>query len=268
MSEPENFLSRWSRRKRDAAQDEAQDAAQDTAQDAARAGEEIEEPVGEKAHSVARPPEDERPREDTKAPAAAAKPEEPPFDLKDLPPIESITAATDLRPFLAPGVPAELTRAALRRAWVADPAIRNFVGLAEYAWDYHEAGSMAGFGPLEMTEELRQVVARIIGPSPEVGGPESNEGADAPIAVASADDPKPSHERHVAGSALPVASPERIDSRPGPPQDSPVNRQDVAGSPEPLGPPTREHTAVHQQAAHRENMPSIVRRGHGGALPK
>ena len=37
----------------------------------------------------------------------------------------SITAATDIRAFLAPGVPAELTRAALRRAWTADPAIRD-----------------------------------------------------------------------------------------------------------------------------------------------
>ena len=75
----------------------------------------------------------------------------------------SITAATDIRAFLAPGVPAELTRAALRRAWSADPKIRDFVGLADYDWDYHAPGSMAGFGPLEMTDELRRQVARIVG---------------------------------------------------------------------------------------------------------
>jgi hypothetical protein len=53
-----------------------------------------------------------------------------------LPPLESIAAESDIRCFLAPGVPAELTRAALRHAWVADPAIRDFVGLSENAWDF------------------------------------------------------------------------------------------------------------------------------------
>jgi hypothetical protein len=48
-----------------------------------------------------------------------------------LPPIESIGAGSDIRCFLAAGVPAELTRAALRRAWVADPKIRDFVSLSE-----------------------------------------------------------------------------------------------------------------------------------------
>src|SRR5205807_8695679 len=90
----------------------------------------------------------------------------PAFDPASLPAIESITGETDIRSFLAPGVPAELARAALRRVWAADPKIRNFVGLADYDWDFNAPGSMPGFGPLEMTEELRQVVARIIGPAP------------------------------------------------------------------------------------------------------
>src|SRR5262249_54633572 len=85
------------------------------------------------------------------------------FDLKNLPSIESITSATDIRPFLSPGVPADIARAALRRAWSSDPRIRDFVGLADYDWDYHSTGSAAGFGPLEMTDELRQMVARIVG---------------------------------------------------------------------------------------------------------
>ena len=51
------------------------------------------------------------------------------------PPIESIGPGSDIRPFLQPGVPQELTRAALRRAWVTDPAIRNFIGLSENSRD-------------------------------------------------------------------------------------------------------------------------------------
>jgi hypothetical protein len=53
-----------------------------------------------------------------------------------LPPIESIGAESDIRCFLAPGVPVELTRAALRRAWVVDPRIRDFVGLSENSSDF------------------------------------------------------------------------------------------------------------------------------------
>jgi hypothetical protein len=80
-----------------------------------------------------------------------------------LPPVESITAETDIRAFLAPGVPVELARAALRRVWAADPAIRDHIGLSENSWDFNAPGSMPGFGPLEMTDDLRQAVERMLG---------------------------------------------------------------------------------------------------------
>ena len=69
---------------------------------------------------------------------------EPEFDIASLPPIESINALTDVTAFLRQGVPAELTRAALRRVWTADPAIRDFVGLAENAWDFTDPDGDAG----------------------------------------------------------------------------------------------------------------------------
>jgi hypothetical protein len=53
------------------------------------------------------------------------------FDAASLPSIDTIAADTDIVAFLQSGVPAELTRAALRRAWTSDPAIRNFIGIAE-----------------------------------------------------------------------------------------------------------------------------------------
>jgi hypothetical protein len=104
------------------------------------------------------------------APVVEKDSDGPRLDLALLPPIESITAHTDIRAFLAPGVPRELAAAALRRAWSVDPAIRDFVGLAEYAWDFNTPGSMPGFGPLEMTNDLRQVVARVLGDSPAETG--------------------------------------------------------------------------------------------------
>ena len=78
--------------------------------------------------------------------------------------LESITAETDIRAFFAAGVPAELTRAALRRVWTSDPKIRDFVGLADYDWDFNAPGSMAGFGPLEGADALRAQMARRLGP--------------------------------------------------------------------------------------------------------
>jgi hypothetical protein len=63
-----------------------------------------------------------------------------------LPPIESIGPGTDIRPFLAPGVPADLTRAALRRAWSSDPAICDFMGLSENSWDFNAQDGVAGVG--------------------------------------------------------------------------------------------------------------------------
>jgi hypothetical protein len=61
-------------------------------------------------------------------------------DPQSLPPIETIGAGSDIRPFLATGVRANLTRAALRRAWSADPAIRDFIGLSESSWDFNALG--------------------------------------------------------------------------------------------------------------------------------
>jgi Protein of unknown function (DUF3306) len=96
--------------------------------------------------------------------AAEGSAAEPEIDLSVLPPIDSITAATDITAFLRKGIPQGLARAALRRAWFTDPAIRNFIGLAENAWDFNDPNAMPGFGPLNCSEaELSALVDRIVG---------------------------------------------------------------------------------------------------------
>ena len=79
-------------------------------------------------------------------------PTSPPFDLASLPPLQSITVGTDIRSFLGSSVPVELTKAALRRAWATDPAIRDFVGIAESQWDFNDPTAMPGFGPLRAND--------------------------------------------------------------------------------------------------------------------
>jgi Protein of unknown function (DUF3306) len=71
-----------------------------------------------------------------------------PFDPASLPSIDTITAGTDIIAFLQSDVPAVLTRAALRRAWTSDPAIRDFIGIAENQWDFNDPNGIPGFGPL------------------------------------------------------------------------------------------------------------------------
>jgi hypothetical protein len=236
----EDFLSRWSRRKSDAAVETK--TATTPPGDAERAD------------------EGDTPAAEPQSPAmdATTKPAELPFDLASLPPIDSITAATDIRPFLARGVPAELARAALRRAWTADPAIRNFVGLADYAWDYHTPGSMAGFGPLEMTDELRRVVARIIGDLPaEIG---TSAPRVPPDDVASAE--KPSDVEADKGPSL-ITPPD-----PREPDPEPAASRDVARSSDAPASARDKHAAVQQEVSGYDISPSMVRRNHGGALPK
>ena len=136
MSADESFLARWARRKRGAtAKSHDQPKPKYTGEDAA--SEEAAAPL---------PPEETQSH----------------FDPASLPPIETIGAGSDIRPFLAAGVPADLTRAALRRAWSADPAIRHFIGLSENSWDFNAPGGVAGFGALP-EEDARRLLARVMG---------------------------------------------------------------------------------------------------------
>lgn len=149
MSEPENFLGRWSRRKRGEANED-----------------EIER------DQVLRPDEDEGSEKnppvvtaDGEANNKNTKEEEPEFDLSQLPSIESITASTDIRLFMLPGVPMALRQAALRKVWVTDPKIRDFIEMAENQWDF--TADVPGFDFSAPTGDVKKMVAEILGGSKE-----------------------------------------------------------------------------------------------------
>ena len=143
MSRSESFLSRWSRRKAQSREPAS-----------------VSRPGGASGAASAKPDGSET------TPAALSEASEPAraaFDPTSLPAIESIAAGVDIRPFLQSGVPAELTRAALRRAWVTDPAIRDFVGIAENQWDFNDPTAMPGFGPLTAADEAATLAAKTHG---------------------------------------------------------------------------------------------------------
>jgi hypothetical protein len=147
MSEPENFLSRWSRRKR---------VAEETP----------EKPAPSSEAAPETPAEDSELRGQQAPPPAPQAPPEPAFDPASLPSIDSIGAQTDITAFLKPGVPGELRLAALRRAWSADPAIRDFKGLAENDWDFNDPNGMLGFGELDASTDVKKMLAQLFGETP------------------------------------------------------------------------------------------------------
>ena len=188
MSDAENFVARWSRLKRDTAKETKDKTAADA--------------PGPKPGAVA----DEQGAEG--APPAEGELTEPAFDPASLPSIESITGSSDIRAFLQKGVPAELTKAALRRVWTTDPAIRDFIGIAENQWDFTDPAAMPGFGPLEATDNVRELVAQAMGKLGQALDPtaEATGLSDQGIASTSAAGSEASREELSQVSGMPVGN--------------------------------------------------------------
>jgi hypothetical protein len=164
-----------------------------------------------------------------------------------LPPIDAIDAATDVTAFLGKGIPQELSRAALRRAWSTDPAIRDFVGLAENAWDFNDPNAMPGFGPVDYSvEEVDALVRRVVG-----GVVEAAESLAKPLATAAEDSTRSAHAE--AGAAQP-SNPAKVLTEPRPLEES-------------TGAELSSGSAASQPAAACKETP-LPRRTHGGALPR
>jgi hypothetical protein len=211
MSEGEGFLARWLRRKHTAARERGPVASPSTHADA-------------------------QPQAGT---AGAAPQSEPVVDFAELPAIKTIGADSDIRAFLAPGVPATLVRAALRQAWSADPAIRDFIGLSENAWDFTAPAGVPGFGSLA-AEDAQRLLA-LLQLNPETGPDE----AAAPISRGQRLEARPVLE---SGAS---ASPEgRPDSHPGNPRTN------------------AETAATRRETGKQQPSPQPKPQRHGGALPE
>lgn len=250
MSADEDFLSRWSRRKRENA-------------DAGREPFDAHKPPADEPESDGMRTGDADGGRDR---AAGGVPEEAPapFDPASLPSLDSIDATTDIRSFLQPGVPASLRNAALRRVWTADPAIRDYIGLSEYSWDFNVPNEIHGFGPLDQSQ-VPQLLE-------EVFGKVRDKVAEA---VADAKEPAGETQASAAGGhgstvaqGIPVPS-----GNAGPPSsDTAVQRADRESSSDESAQPQlvqRSMSAVDAVDTARDGaMPSQRQRGHGRALPE
>jgi hypothetical protein len=240
MSDAENFLARWSRRKREIEQHEG----------VAPSDEAPIEFLSDPALSNSEAAEiDASGREgETQEPAQ-------PFDPASLPPIESITAQTDIRGYFAPGVPSDLARAALRRVWSADPTIRDFIGLSENAWDFNAPETIPGFGPITASDDVAGMMRQMLGEAREavqqiVPGPEK-EASEPPQLQDDTAEQRPIPQPPIGMRTEPVSSP-----NPGEEAALPAI---VDGS---------QNEPGSAQAIQTANNEPGVRRGHGSALPK
>lgn len=226
MSDDEGFLARWSRRRRGAASN-AQGR-----------------PTPEKAGSGS--------ASEASANSPPSEETHPLVDLASLPPIDSIGAGSDIRAFLAPGVPADLARAALRRAWSADPTIRDFIGLSENSWDFNAPGGVPGFGSLE-AEDVRRLLAQM------TEEPKADEVA--PRAA----------ERPESKAPAPAPAGESAAANAGPAQDRPNEDQDTIAENSDRTDHANvkdEDIAMQQELGESECSPPLPRHHHGGALPE
>jgi hypothetical protein len=225
----EDFLARWSRRKREVAA--------------------VEKPAPPAADvaPIEKKNAEEAPEGDAEARAKIEA---------TLPPLESITELSDVAAFLKAGVPADLTRAALRRVWTVDPAIRDFVGLAENSWDFTDPAAMPGFGPLEDTEQVRRMIAQVIDEIGQAAKPAPVEAANSPetssysnaIAPESGEEPAPRERASLDQAKSPNAQPVGNEVL------LQCNKEDIA--------------TQHNPTEAEEKPKQIVHRGHGGALPQ
>jgi Protein of unknown function (DUF3306) len=225
MTAPENFVSRWVRLK----------SQSDTEPKTELVGygprQEVVASVGTETPSVQRQGEvvDET------------------FDPASLPSIETITVDTDVRGFLQSRVPAALTRAALRQAWASDPAIRDFIGIAENQWDFNDPTAMPGFGPMLETDNMPALLARALGGGDKLAGMIPEIPAPVENAFSAVTDREPAH---------PDQSLKMSGSQPE--ADESCNLPDDSN----------ESTAIRNNLVDEEDDPSRSYRSHGSALPR
>jgi len=229
----EGLLSRWARRKQEVRR---QARAETRAEASAPTVQSEPQPLADNEVFT------EEPLEDASLADAIAR----------LPKIEDLTAETELAPFLRAGIPAALRKAALRRMWSVDPAIRDFVSEArDYAYDWNTPGGVPGLGPMLPTDDIKAMVERIMtGHAPRPPEVTSEETPGETLGI-------PEGDVEVAASPAPVTGEAATDAPALVTQEAPPMHVDA------------EDLHPSKNSARAFQSPPIVSplRRHGGAMP-
>ena len=161
MSRPEDdapvdggFLGRWARRKKEV---QRQDIAQtdlilslskDTSADTETSPPSLRQAQGESLERTSAPVEE-----------------------LPLPSLDSIVPGSDLTAFFQKHVPEALRTAALRKLWVTDPEIKNFIEMADYQWDFNNPDSIPGWSSSVEGVDVKGMLEKVMGiekPKPDI----------------------------------------------------------------------------------------------------
>ena len=236
----EPFLSRWSRRKREAVVVPPEPGSNDGAA-----------PVVVEAEAAAGA---QHGKED------GAEPE---LDVSKLPPVEELTESSDISAFLDRRVPAALRNAALGRMWTLDPTIRDFIEVAENQWNWNVPGGAPFYCEIEPGSRIVADAADAV-----------TRGSTAPSSVGSSDAALPDTASNVDthridstvadDAALRHRQPSEQPSEMADAQD--MSRSDNTGQPADA-PAVSEAVAAQYKSADERGERAPSGRRHGGALP-
>ncbi len=141
------------------------------------------------------------------------QPVQPQADERELPlpSLDDIVPGADVSRFFASHVPESLRTAALRKLWVTDPQIRDFIEMAENQWDFNNPDSIAGWSSKLDAADVKAMAARILnfGNPPEQRAeaeaePPSSEPAEPPTAIGK----NPESPTNPGGSTVPAEASE------------------------------------------------------------
>ncbi len=225
----DGFLSRWSKLKQEARREEPQPErlSEDRAEDAG-------------------------PSDAALADEEAISDEE----LALLPPVEEVTEPAALAGYLRKGVPLAMRNAAMRRMWVLDPAIRDFVDVAlDYAYDWNTPGGVPGSGLLPEGYDAKGAAERFLSDSPS-GSAARTEHTDAvPEEAVAARDDAPGEDQVTVQPAAEERKAPLADAAPA--EGSTTENSTLVESADVAAPKEARQVVAEQAPARR----------HGGALP-
>jgi hypothetical protein len=160
-----------------------------------------------------------------------------------------------------------LTQAALRRAWAADPTIRDFIGLSENSWDFTAPDGVPGFGPMRPTDNIQELLAYASGRTPKldlVEGPGAEPAGPQTPGSEAVDSQRETAASPAGGEVAHHEAHETVEiaKDPEPAADTTVGMQRANID-------NKNQDVAPQNTNNHRGLPEVTRpRGHGGALPQ
>lgn len=197
-------------------------------------------------------------------PVPEAEPDISVEELAALPPIDEVSGATDLQPFMKPGVPETLRKAAMRKVWLSNALICDHDDPAvDYAWDWNAPEGVPGAGGVLQGDKVSKMMGDLINRNNHEDAQKEPENEARDMAELAPEDGKDA----VSDATQADTEPDAISqAEPALPTD-PVRR---GGQPDPTDAHSEGGSDAGESRMERDETPptSMAPRRHGGAIPE